>query len=201
MPSVKIFRWRFRGAKLNERELRAAADDMLDQLRPRRALRDAYDFALKFQNDEVFRDYVGSRIWAVLPVVLIFFLVSTICSIDVMFRTVRLVSDPPLWLRFFALLVGAAVWLCGVVGQLYVFLIWLEERAAQRDRSERGKRVRVPAGFLAYLKYSRALPAWILVLIFVVLPLANMARGAPVAALILAALMALAPVLFKKFDS
>ena len=201
MPSVKIFRWRLRGPRLDERELRAAADDMLDQLRPRRALRDAYDFALKFQNDEVFRDYVVSRIWAVLPVVLVFFLVSTICSIDVMFRTVRLVSDPPLWLRFFALLLGAVVWLCGVVGQLYVFLIWLEERAAHRDRSERGKRVRVPAGFLAYLKYSRALPPWILVLVFVALPLAIMAHGAPLAALILVMLVALAPVLFKKFDS
>jgi len=201
MPSVKIFRWRFRGMRLDERELRAAADDMFDQLRPRRALRDARDFALKFQSDEVFRDYVGSRIWAVLPVVLIFFLVSTICSIDVMFRTVRLVSDPPVWLRFFALFLGAVVWLCGVVGQLYVFLIWLEERAAQRDRSERGKRVRVPAGFLAYLKYSRALPPWILVLVFVALPLAIMAHGAPLAALILVALVALAPVLFKKFDS
>ena len=198
---MKIYRWRFRGPKLDERELRAAAGDMLDQLHPRRVLRDARDFALKFQNDEVFRDYVVSRIWVVLPVVLAFFLVSTICSIDIMFRTVRLVSDPPLWLRFFALLLGAAVWLCGVVGQLYVFLIWLEERAAQRDRSERGKRVRVPPGFLAYLKYSRALPPWILVLVFVVLPLANMARGAPLAALILATLVALAPVLFKKFDS
>ena len=201
MPSVKIFRWRLRGARFDERELRAAAGDMLDQLRPRRALRDARDFALKFQRDEVFRDYVLSRMWAVLPVVLVFFLVSTICSIDVMFRTARLSYDPSLWLRFFALLLGAAVWLCGVVGQLYVFLIWLEERAAQRDRSERGKRVQVPSGFLAYLKYSRALPPWILVLVFVVLPLANMARGAPLAALILAALVALAPVLFEKFDS
>jgi len=198
---MKIFRWRLRGARLNERELRAAATDMLDQLRPRRVLRDARDFALKFQNDEVFSDYLVSRIWAVLPVVLVFFLVSTICSIDIMFRTARLSYDPPLWLRFFALLLGAAVWLCGVVGQLYVFLIWLEERAAQRDRSERGKRVAVPAGFLAYLKYSRALPPWVLVLVFVVFPLANMARGAPLAALILAALVALAPVLFKKFDS
>ena len=201
MPSVKIFRWRLRGARLNERELRAAKDDMLDQLRPRRVLRDARDFALKFQNDDVFREYIVSRIWMVLPVALVFFLVSTICSIDVMFRTARLAYDPPLWLRFFALLLGAVVWLCGVLGQLYVFLIWLEERAAQRASSERGKRVRVPAGFLAYLKYSRALPPWILVAIFVVLPLANVARGAPVAALILAALAALAPVLFKKFDS
>jgi hypothetical protein len=201
MPSVKIFRWRLRVARFDERELRAAAGDMLDQLRPRRALRDALDFALKFQRDEVFRDYVLSRIWAVLPVVLVFFLVSTICSIDVMFRTARLSYDPPLWLRFFALLLGAAVWLCGVVGQLYVFLIWLEERAAQKDRSERGKRVQVPAGFLAYLKYSRALPPWILILICVVLPLANIARGAPLAALILLLLVALAPVLFEKFDS
>jgi len=201
MPSVKIFRWRLRGARFDERELRAAAGDMLDQLRPRRVLRDARDFALKFQRDEVFRDYVLSRIWAVLPVVLVFFLVSTICSIDVMFRTARLSYDPPLWLRFFALLLGAAVWLCGVVGQLYVFLIWLEERAAHKDRSERGKRVRVPAGFLAYLKYSRALPPWILVLVFVVLPLGLMARSAPLAVLILVILVGLAPVLFKKFDS
>jgi len=201
MPSVKIFRWRLRGARFDERELRAAAGDMLDQLRPRRVLRDARDFALKFQNDDIFRDYLVSRVWAVLPVVLVFFLVSTICSIDVMFRTVRLVFDPPLWLRFFALLLGGALRLCREMGQLYVFLIWLEERAAHKDRSERGKRVRVPAGFLAYLKYSRALPPWILVLVFVVLPLANMARGAPLAALILAVLVALAPVLFKKFDS
>jgi len=187
--------------KLDERELRAAARDMLDQLRPRRALRDARDFALKFQNDEVFHDYVVSRMWAVLPVVLVFVLVSTICSIDIMFRTVRLTFDPPVWLRFFALLLGAVTWVCGVVAQVYVFLIWLEERAAQRDRSERGKRVQVPAGFLAYLKYSRALPPWILILIFVVLPLGLMARGAPLAVLILVMLVALAPVLFKKFDS
>src|SRR5438093_4886029 len=185
MPSVKIFRWRLRGVRLDERELRAAADDMLDQLRPRRALRDARDFALKFRRDDVFRDYVLSRIWAVLPVVLVFILVSKICSIDIMFRTDRLVSDPPLWLRFFALLIGAAAWLCGVVAQVYVFLIWLEERAAQKDRAERGKGGRVPAGILAYLKYSRALPPWILILIFVVLPLGMMARSAPLAVLIL----------------
>src|SRR3979490_1635922 len=96
-PSMKIYRWRIRGMRLGERELRAAAGDMLDQLRPRRVLRDARDFALKFQNDEVFSDYVVSRVWAVLPVILVFVLVSTICSIDVMFRTVRLpcARQPP----------------------------------------------------------------------------------------------------------
>src|ERR1700704_5263596 len=147
MRCMKIFRWRIRGMRFNERELRAAAGDMLDQLRPLRALRDARDFALKFQDDEVFRDYLVSRVWAVLPVVLVFFLVSTICSIDVMFRTARLAYDPPLWLRFFALLLGATVWLCGVVGQLYVFLIWLEERAAQKTARSGGSASGSPRGF------------------------------------------------------
>ncbi len=197
---MKILRWRIRGIKLGERELRAAGD-MLDQLRPRRALRDARDFALKFQRDDVFRDYVVSRMWAVLPVVLVFILVSTICSIDIMFRTVRLASDPPVWLRFLALLLGAAVWLCGVMAQVYVFLIWLEERAAQRDRSERGKRVEVPAGVLAYLKYSRALPPWIVIFACIVLPVLLMARGAPLVALLVLTVSLLAPFLFKKFDS
>ncbi|HMH18478.1 MAG TPA: hypothetical protein VK572_10075 [Burkholderiales bacterium] len=187
--------------KHSERELRAAANDMAGQLRPRSMLRDASDLLAKFQRDEVFRDYVVSRIWTVIPVVLMFVLVSTVCSIDTMFRVARLVSDSPLWLKGFALLVGAAVWLCGVLAQIYVFLLWLEERAAQKNLSERGVRVEVPAGVLAYLKYSRALPPWILILIFVVLPLGVMARNAPLAALILATLAALAPVLFKKLDS
>jgi hypothetical protein len=199
---MKIFRWRFRGTRLDKRELRAAAGDMLDQLRPRRALRDARDFALKFQHDDVFRDYVLSRIWTVLPVLLVFVLVSTVCAIGIMFNAARWISPPvPAWYRGFALLLGAAVWLGGVVAQLYVFLIWLEERAAQKSRSARGIRVAVPAGVLAYLKYSRALPPWILILIFVVIPLGIMARSAPLAALILVTLAALAPVLFKKFDS
>ena len=197
---MKIFRWRIHGIRLGERELRSAGD-MLDQLRPRRALRDARDFALKFQRDDVFRDYVVARVWAVLPVVLVFILVSTICSIDIMFRTVRLASDPPVWLRFFALLLGAAVWLCGVMAQVYVFLIWLEERAAQRDRSERGKRVEVPAGVLAYLKYSRALPPWVVIFACIVLPVVLMARGAPLVALLVLTVSLLAPFLFKKFDS
>jgi hypothetical protein len=190
-----------RAMKHGERELRAAADDMLSQLRPRNVLRDARDLALKFQRDDVFREYVLSRIWAVLPVVLVFVLVSTVCSVDIMFRTVRLISDPPVWLRGLALLLGAAVWLCGVVAQIYVFLIWLEERAAQENRSERGIHVKVPAGVLAYLKYSRALPPWILIFACIVLPLAIMARGAPLVALLLLAVSMLAPFLFKKFDS
>jgi hypothetical protein len=198
---MAIFRGRLRAIRLGERQLRAAAGDMLDQLRPRSVLRDARDLALKFQRDEVFNEYFASRIWAVLAMVLVFVLVSSVCSIDIMFRVARLMSDPPLWFKGFALVFGAAVWLCGVLAQIYVFLIWLEERAAQRDRSERGIELRVPAGVLAYLKYSRALPPWILIFGCIVLPVAVMARRAPLVALLLLVVSMLAPYLFKKFDS
>lgn len=185
-----------------ERELRAAAGDLLGQLRPRSVLRDARDFLLKVQRDEVFREYFASRLWAVLPMLLLFVLISTVCAIDIMFNSVRLIPPPvPVWYRGFALLLGAAAWVGGVLAQIYVFLVWLEERAAQRNRSARGIRVAVPSGVLAYLKYSRALPAWILVALCVVVPLAILAGHAPLLALLLAALAILAPVLFRKLDS
>jgi hypothetical protein len=180
--------------------LRAAKDDMLSQLRPRNVLRDALDLVLKLPRDDVFREYVGDRIWIVVGAVLAFFFVSTVCSIDLMFRVAHLVSDSPLWLKGFALIVGAVVWAGGLLAQTYVFLIWLEGRAAQRHREEQGIEIKVPHGFLAYLKYSRALPPWIVVLACVVLPLLIMARRAPMVALALAALAIAAPLVFKKLD-
>jgi hypothetical protein len=199
---MRIFRWRFRGMRVDERELRAAARDMLDQLHPRRALRDVRDFALKFQHDEAFQEYVLSRMWAVLPVLLVFVLVSTVCAISIMFNAARWITPPvPVWYRGFALLLGAAVWLGGVVAQLYVFLIWLEERAAQKSRSARGLQVAVPAGVLAYLKYSRAMPPWILIALCVGVPMAILAYYTPLAAFLLVSVAVLAPVIFKKLDS
>jgi hypothetical protein len=188
--------------KHSERELRAAAGDVLSQLRPRNVLRDTRDLALKFQRDDVFRDYVVARMWVVIPVIFVFILVSTVCAIGIMFNAARWVSPPvPLWFRGVVLFLGAAVWLGGVVAQVYLFLLWLEERAAQRNRSARGIEVALPTGFLAYLKYSRALPPWILVAICVVVPLAILAVNAPVAALLLVSIAILAPLLFKKLDS
>src|SRR5258708_12335928 len=151
--SMKIFRWRLRARRPSERELRAAAGDMRDQLRPRNVLRDAQDLLLKFQRDEVFSEYFASRIWAVLAMVLVFVLISSVCSIDVMFRVARLTSDPSLWLKLLALLVGAAVWVCAGTAQLYVFLTWLEERAPAKNLSHRGLRVTVPPSFLASPQY------------------------------------------------
>jgi len=184
-----------------ERELRAAGD-ILGQLRPRILLRDARDLVVKFQRDDVFRSYIAYRIWTVLPVILVFILVSTVCAVGIMFEVVRWVSPPaPLWLRGLALLLGAAVWIGGILAQGYLFLLWLEVRAARLNRSSQGMEVVLPGGLLAYLKYSRALAPWILAAVCVALPLAVFATSAPIAALLLASLTILAPLLFKKLDS
>lgn len=190
---------------IHQRELRRAVKhgerEVLSQFRPRNILRDARDLALKFQRDEAVRDYVAPRIWAALPVVLVFVLVSTVCSIDTMFGVARLTSEPSMFTRILALLCGAGVWLGGAIAQAYVFVIWLEGRAAQRSRTERGIRADVPTGVLAYLKYSRALPAWVFIFLCVVLPIAIMAPRAPLVSLLLIVMSLLAPFLFKKFDS
>jgi hypothetical protein len=188
--------------KSGARDYRAVASDMLGQLSPRNVLRDARDFALKLQRDEVFRDYLAARIRRIVPVVFIFVLVSTVCAIGIMVYSVRMMPPPvPLWVRACALLLGAGVWLGGVVAQVYIFFIWLEERAAKQNRRAQGVRVAVPRGVLAYLKYSRALPPWILVALCVVAPLAILAVNAPLTALLLACVAVLTPLLFKTLDS
>ena len=173
---------------------------MAGQLRPRNVLRDARDLVLKFMRDDAVQAYVAPRIWKILAVVLVFVLVSTVCSIDTMFRFARLVSDS-LLLKALVLPFGAVVWLGGTIGQIYVFAIELEGRAAQRSREERGISVEMPGGVLAYLKYSRALVPWIAVAVFVLLPLIVMGRYVPVVALGLCIAGIAAPLLFKKFDS
>jgi hypothetical protein len=188
-----------RAVRHGERELRAAGGDMLGQLRPRNILRDARDLVLKFMRDDVVQAYIGPRIWKILAVVLVFVLVSTVCSIDVMFRVARLVSDS-LLLKALVLPFGAAVWLGGTIGQMYVFAISLEGWAAQRNREERGVSVEMPEGVLAYLKYSRALVPWIAVAVFVLLPLLVMGRYVSVIALGLCVAGIGAPVLFRKLD-
>ena len=172
---------------------------MAGQLRPRNILRDARDLVLKFARDDVVQAYIGPRIWKILVVVLVFVLVSTVCSIDMMFRFARLVSES-LLLKTFVLPFSAAVWLGGMIGQIYVFAISLEGWAAQRDREERGIGVEMPEGVLAYLKYSRALVPWIAVAVFVILPLLVMGRYVPVIALGLCVAGIGAPLLFRKLD-
>jgi hypothetical protein len=183
-----------RAMRHGERELRAAGGDVLSQLNPRNIVRDARDLALKFKHDEGLQAYVASRIWVLVGLALGFMLVGTVCGIDVMFKVSRVNA-------LLALPVGAAVWVGAVAGQMYAFAIWLEGRVALRARAERGIRVRMPAGFLAYLKYSRAAVSWILILVCVVLPLLSIAGHSPVAAMLLLLVAVLPPFLYIAYTS
>jgi hypothetical protein len=175
--------------------------DVFSQLLLPNVLRDAREVAVKFQRDDVFHDYVVTRIWAVAAVVAAFVLVSTVSGLSIILYVATSMPSPvPFWARALALLLGVAVWLGGVVAQVYLFLIWLEERAARQSRSDRGIEAAVPRGLLAYLKYSRALAPWILVVICVVLPLATLAVHSPLVALVVACIAIAAPLLFDKFD-
>jgi hypothetical protein len=190
-----------RTMKHGERDPRSTTGEILSQLRPRSLARDGRDLVVKFQNDDAFRSYVAYRAWALIAVVLVFVLVSTVLSVTVMFDVVRWVPAPtPFWLRALALLLSAVVWVGGIVAQVYLFVLSLEAKAARLDRTSRGMVVAVPKGFLPYLKYSRTLAPWILAVACVALPLALLAASAPVAALVLALLTVLAPLLFSRLD-
>jgi len=187
--------------KHSERDPRSTTGEILSQLRPRSLARDGRDLVVKFQNDDAFRSYVAYRAWALIAVVLVFVLVSTVLSVTVMFDVVRWVPAPtPFWLRALALLLSAVVWVGGIVAQVYLFVLSLEGKAARLDRSSRGMVVAVPKGLVPYLKYSRTLAPWILVVACVALPLAVLATNTPVAALLLASLTVLAPLLFSRLD-
>jgi hypothetical protein len=96
-----------RAVRHGERDLRAAGGDVLSQLSPHNIVRDARDLALKYARDEVLHAYIGPRIWAVIAVVLVFVLVSSVCAIDLMINTGRFVPG------IVALLLGAAAWAGG----------------------------------------------------------------------------------------
>jgi hypothetical protein len=187
--------------KSSERNVRAAADDMFSQLHPHNMVRDARDFAQKLIGDEVFRDYVAARIWITIPVFFTFILVAALCAITAMLAAGRVFPPPvPLWFLPVPLLLGGVVGFGAAVGQAYVFLIWLEEQASRKRLKARGMRVAVPRGVLAYLKYSRAVPAWVMIALCVLIPLVLLALNAPLTALLLACLSVGAPVAFMRLN-
>jgi hypothetical protein len=173
--------------------------DILSHFLPRNVLRDTRELALAFHNEEIFRDYMVSRIGFVIPVVLVFVLVSTLCSAAVMLFVLGFTAPPvPLGFRIVTLLAGAAVWLGGILSQLYLFLAWLEQTALQKadPASVRGA---ARATGLASVARGRVLAPWVLVAIFVAFPLGMLAVHAPVIAFALVSLWILAPVLYARF--
>jgi hypothetical protein len=175
--------------------------DILSHFLPHNVLRDARNLALAFQNEEVFRDYVVRRIWFVIPVVLVFVLVSTVCAAGVLLFLPRFTAPPvSLWFRAVVLLLVATIWLGGIVSQLYLFFVWLEQIALHRTRSAPARGAATRAITLAALAKGRVLAPWVFVAICVIFPLGILATRAPLVALVMFALGILAPVLYARLD-
>ena len=187
--------------KIKSDQLRRGAGELLSHFIPRDVLREAHELAHSFQHEEAFRDYVMGRIWLVIPVAFVFVLVSTICAVGAMLFLLRSAAPPvALWLRGTVLLLGAGIWLGGIVTQLYVFFAWLETRALDRHRPAPPRAPSASRARPAPAKPNRSWIPWLFVALFVGVPVGLLAVHSPVVAIVLIGAGILAPTVYKHFD-
>jgi hypothetical protein len=181
---------------------RTGPGDILAHFLPHRVLRDARQLAVSFQNEDLFRDHVRDRLAYVGAVVLVFVLVSTVCAVAVMLSVPRLASPPVgFGLKFLAFLAGVAVWMAGILAQLYLFFGWVQERALEKAGKlphHQFKLDRIGVEFL--LKKPRIVVPGAIIVVCIVAPLAIVALHAPAVALALFAAGAGAPARYARVD-
>jgi len=133
--SIEIFRWRLRSMRSASAIARGGGRHARPAPSGQRAA-DAQDLLLKFQRDEIFSASISQTGYGPCWRWFSCSSVSSVCS-----STSCSGGEPDVRPAAVAqaLCPGrrGAVWVCGVTAQLYVFLIWLEEIAAQKSRSER----------------------------------------------------------------
>jgi hypothetical protein len=181
---------------------RTSVGDVLAHFMPHKVLRDARQLAVSFQNEDLFRDYVTTRIAWVSGVVLVFVLISTVCAATVMLSVPRFASPPVgLGLKFFAFLCGLAVWIAGVLAQLYLFFGWIQERALEKagklpPHTFRFDRI----GIEFLLKKRRVVVPGTVIVVCILVPLAILAVRAPIVALSLLVLGFGVPAVYTRID-
>jgi hypothetical protein len=181
---------------------RTTAGDVLAHFLPHNVLRDARQLAVSFQNEDLFRDYVGHRIGYIAAIVLVFVLIATVCAATVMLSVPRF-SSPPVGagLKFLAFLCGIAVWAAGILAQFYLFFGWIQERALEKAGKlppHHFKFDRIGIEFL--LKKRRVVVPGTVIVICILVPLAILAVRAPVVALVLFVLGFGVPALYTRID-
>jgi hypothetical protein len=181
---------------------RTTAGDVLAHFLPSKVLRDVHQLAVSFQEEELFRDYVGQRIGYLAGIVLVFVLIATVCAATVMLSVPRLVPPPAgAGLKLLAFLAGIAVWAAGIMAQLYLFFGWIQERALEKAGKlppHRFKFDRIGIEFL--LKKRRIVVPGVLIVICILVPLAILAVRAPIVALALFVLGFGVPAVYTRID-
>jgi hypothetical protein len=164
-------------------------------------LKDAVDLANRYQQSELFRRYIGERMWLVVPAALV--MLAT--SLALAFAIVMFVGGTRPLTVLLSLLIAPLVLIGSLLVQGYVFLSWLEGRAIAKSLGRRARKARGRA--VAWIeKHADAdlgtLPPvpWLLAAVLVGLPLLLLLMTAPALALAVIAVQALAPIAFARLD-
>ena len=189
-------------AKPQARRPVTTAGDILAHFIPRAVLRDLQQLANAFQNEDLFRDYVGRRIGYLTAIVLIFVLIATVCAATTMLSVPRLVPAPAgAGLKFLAFLCGLAVWVAGTMAQVYLFFGWVQERALEKAGKLPPHKFRFDRiGFEFLLKKRRIVVPTTLIVICILVPLAILAVRAPLVALTLFIVGLGVPAVYTRID-
>ena len=171
------------------------------QLLPLQTLMEAQNLALRFRDGKAFRLYVQSRLWLIIPVLLLMVVIGVTGTAAFLVYATGVSG----WLLLPAILLLPVILIGSLFVQAYVFFSWLENRALARAL---GRGAKPPQGALAVRLWKTfgldtgAAPAipWVLAALFFVGPLALMATFAFEVALGLLALAILVPVVYAKLD-
>ena len=164
-------------------------------------LKDAMNLANRFQKGELFQKYVVERMWLVVPAALL--MLAT--SLALAFAIVMFVGGTRPLMVLLSLLLAPLVLVASLFVQGYVFLSWLEGRALAKSLGRRAKKghgrvaALVQKHFDADLGSAPPVP-WLLAGIVVLLPLFFLLMAAPVLAIAVIVLHAVAPVAFARMD-
>ncbi|HZR69047.1 MAG TPA: hypothetical protein VFB01_08315 [Burkholderiales bacterium] len=189
-------------AKPQARRPVTTAGDILAHFMPRAVLRDLQQLANAFQNEDLFREYVGQRIGYLAVIVLIFVLIATVCAATTMLSVPRLVPPPAgAGLKFLAFLCGIGVWVAGTLAQVYLFFGWVQERALEKAGKLPPHKFRFDRiGFEFLLKKRRIVVPGTLIVICILVPLAILAVRAPLVALTLFVVGLGVPAVYTRID-
>ena len=165
-------------------------------------MKDVISLAHRFQQGEAFQLYVMQRIWLLAPIALL--MLAT--SLAFAFGIVAYIGGTRSLMVLFSLLLAPFVLIGSLLVQGYLFLAWLENRALAKSLGRRAKKTRIKLVAWIERKVQADLgnpPSpvpWLLVGIFIALPLLILVLAAPTIAFTVVVLQVLAPIAFARLD-
>ena len=169
------------------------AADFLAHLLPKQVFDQLRDFAQTYERDEAIRVYLLRRMWFVIPMGILFFVISGAIVVGGIVLWGTLSPAPSArWVQWTAFIIALLALVGGTTLQLYWLLSWLAKAALRSDYSSSNSSQEV----ISRRNGNEIL--WIS--LFVVIALGLLAFAFPPMAAALALLVILAPVIYTLVD-